>query len=406
MARLPLWLKAVLLAIPGLLLVAGFVLVAVGWYVKGQMQGSGGVLPPSMAAYDVRRYALDVTVDPERERIRGSNRISVEVVADSGIFEIHLDDRLEVHGVQVDDKPAAADHRDGVISVELAEPWRAGSRHQVRIDYEGKPKKALKAPWIDGFVWSRTPSGEPWIGVTGEGDGGDNWWPCKDHPSDEPDEGMEITLTVPAGLVGLSNGRRLAETTNADGTVTSQWRVSTPINNYAVTLNIGPYVPIETAYRGVRGNLDESLVFWSLPGAVNDAERLWRQLPGVLEIFGRRFGEYPFLADKLWAAHAPYLGMEHQTLIAYGGDFTDTEYGFDWLLAHELAHEWWGNKITASDWADFWLHEGFASYSEALLVLDTLGEERFGRQPRLDQAGFCFHTRIVLMLGNKITGLT
>ena len=82
-------------------------------------------------------------------------------------------------------------------------------------------------------------------------------------------------------------------------------------------------------------------------------------------------------ADKLWVAQAPYLGMEHQTIIAYGSGFADNEYGFDELLLHEVAHEWWGNKITASDWADFWLHEGFASYAEALYVLDTLGEERY-----------------------------
>ena len=92
---------------------------------------------------------------------------------------------------------------------------------------------------------------------------------------------------------------------------------------------------------------------------------MWRQMPRILEVLGRRFGEYPFFDDKIWVAHAPYLGMEHQTLVAYGDDFTDNEYGFDDCLLHEVAHEWWGNKITAKDWADFWLHEGFATYAEA-----------------------------------------
>jgi aminopeptidase N len=375
--KLPLWLKAFLLAIPALLLVIFMVLIAVGSYVKHQVHDSGGELRPRMAAYDVRHYALEIAVDPAEKSISGVNRVTVETVAAVDLFEIHLDDRLEVESVAVDGAPAGFVHDDGLVQTELPTPWPAGDRHEVTIRYHGRPKVALRPPWIDGFIWSETPSGEPWIGVTSEGDGGDDWWPCKDHPSDEPDEGMEIALTIPGGLVGLSNGRFLGETANPDGTMTSRWRVGFPINNYCVTVNVGPYEPVEIAYDGVDGRRDERLVFWTLPGAADDARETWRQMPRILRVLGARFGEVPFLADKLWAVHAPYLGMEHQTLIAYGGDFEDNAFGFDELLLHEVAHEWWGNKITASDWADFWLHEGFASYAEALFVLDTAGEERY-----------------------------
>ncbi len=375
--RFPLWLKAALLSIPAVLLIVFLVLIAVGWYVKSQMLASGGPLRPLMAAYDVRRYDLELAVDPNQKSIRGTNRVTVETVAALDQFEIHLDDRLEVGSVDVDGAPAEFDHDDGLIRVDLTKPWAVGDRHAVTIGYQGRPKRALKPPWIDGFVWSETPSGQPWVGVTGEADGGDDWWPCKDHPSDEPDDGMEIALTVPEGLVGLSNGRPLGNVVNADGTVTSRWRVGFPINNYCVTVNIGPYEPVEIAYHGVDGSLDERLVFWAIPETVEDARRLWQQMPGVLATLGHRFGEYPFLADKFWVAHAPYLGMEHQTIVAYGAGFSDNDFGFDELLLHEVAHEWWGNKITASDWSDFWIHEGFASYAEALYVLDTLGEERY-----------------------------
>jgi aminopeptidase N len=375
--RFPFWLKAALLSIPAVLLIVFLVLIALGWYVKSQMLASGGPLRPLMAAYDVRRYDLELAVDPNQKSIRGTNRVTVETVAVLDQFEIHLDDRLEVGSVDVDGAPAEFDHDDGLILVDLPKPWAVGDRHAVTIGYQGRPKRALKPPWIDGFVWSETPSGQPWVGVTGEADGGDDWWPCKDHPSDEPDEGMEIALTVPEGLVGLSNGRPLGNVVNADGTVTSRWRVGFPINNYCVTVNIGPYEPVEIAYHGVDGSLDERLVFWAIPEFVEDARRLWQQMPGVLATLGNRFGEYPFLADKFWVAHAPYLGMEHQTIVAYGAGFSDNDFGFDELLLHEVAHEWWGNKITASDWGDFWIHEGFASYAEALYVLDTLGEERY-----------------------------
>jgi aminopeptidase N len=376
-SRVPFWLKAVLLAIPGVLLVVFFVLISIGWYVQKQQGVSGGALRSAMAAYDVRHYALEVAVDPAARRIAGTNTVSVDVVDSTPVFEIHLDDRLTVGSVSVDDTSSDFEHDNGLIIVELATPWVAGEQHRIEIAYDGQPKTAIRAPWIDGFVWSETPSGEPWVGVTGEGDGGDNWWPCKDHPSDEPDLGMTISLTVPQGLVGLSNGRPMGERTNVDGTVTTEWRVGSPINNYGVTLNVGPYEPIEIAYHGVDGTLDETPIFWAIPEFADEAQVMWRQVPRVLEALGRRFGEYPFFADKLWVVHAPYLGMEHQTLVAYGSDFRDNEFGFDELLLHELAHEWWGNKITASEWGDFWLHEGFASYAEALFVLDTSNEDRY-----------------------------
>ncbi len=377
MARLPFWLKVGLLAVPGLLLLAALVFVAVGWYISGQMRPSGGALAPTMAAYDVRHIDLEIRIDPDKKHLYGRTTTTVEARDTVHRFEIHLDDRLTVADMSVDRSPVIFRHDAGVIGADLPAPWPPGSRHRVEIGYWGRPKTALRPPWIDGFVWSETAHGQPWIGVTSQGDGADNWWPCKDHPSDEPDEGMDIALTVPGGLVGLANGRPLGSTRNADGTETSRWRVGAPINNYAVSINVGPYVPVEAAYHGVDGTLAETVVFWALPEAVDEARVLVQKAPAMIESLARRFGEYPFLGDKLWLVHAPFLGMEHQTLVAYGGDFTDGPFGFDALLLHELAHEWWGNKVTAADWGDVWLHEGFASYSEALYALDTAGERRY-----------------------------
>ncbi len=373
----PRWLKILSLATAILLVAILALLIGTGWYVKHQMLDSGGKLLPSMAAYDVRHYDLAVRVEPTERRISGVNTVSVVVLEPIERFEINLDDRLKVSEVSSDGTSCEYRHGDGLISVELPRPWAAGEQRSVTIRYSGEPKVALRPPWIDGFVWSETPSGAPWIGVTGQGDGGDNWWPCKDHPSDEPDEGMDIALTVPADLVGLSNGRLIEKVGNDDGTVTTRWRVSYPINNYLVTVNIAPYVRIEERYEGIDGTLDEPLVFWALPEYEQYARNTWKQMPKILEVLGRRFGEYPFFDDKFAVAHAPYYGMEHQTLVAYGALFTDNDYGFDDLLLHEVAHEWWGNKITVSDWADFWIQEGFATYAEAIFVLDTLGEKRY-----------------------------
>jgi aminopeptidase N len=218
----PRWLKILTISVAFLLVGILALLIGLGWYVKGQILGSGGRLPASMAAYDVRHYDLSVRVDPAEQRIDGQNTVAVEVLEPIDFFEINLDDRLEVVSVKSAGVSCAFRHADGVIAVELREPWEIGERHEVTITYGGKPKVALRPPWINGFVWSETPSGEPWIGVTSQYDGGDNWWPCKDHSSDEPDEGIDIALTIPSGLVGLSNGRLVEEVDNGDGTVTTK----------------------------------------------------------------------------------------------------------------------------------------------------------------------------------------
>jgi len=383
--RLPRWLLFLGYGLLGLVLLAVGAGLFLRWYVSTGDLDSGGPLRPRQAAYDVRRYELAVAIDPAAKTIRGSNRATVVATATLDRFEIQLDDRLVVARATVDGAAAAFAHSDGLVTAALAVPWTAGERHTVALDYGGAPKVSRKPPWNDGFVWEQTADGRPWVGVTGQGDGGDDWWPCKDHPSDEPDEGMSVALTVPSDLVGLTNGKRISETRNADGTTTSRWEVSYPINNYLVTVNLAPYVAVEETYKGIDGTGSETILFWALPEHVEKARVMWKKAPKMLEVLGKRFGEYPFLRDKYWVAEAPYLGMEHQTLVAYGAEFADNEFGFDALLLHETAHEWWGNKVTARDWGDFWIHEGFGTYAEAVYVNDTLGLEKYleyMRRPR------------------------
>ncbi len=389
------WLRWLLSALLLLVVLA----VGAGLYLRRSWstadQDSGGPLRPLQAAYDVRRYDLAIAVDPATRRVRGSNVATVQALAPLDRFELQLDSRMQVARIAVDGGAAEFTHADGLLTVALAPAWSAGERHAVAIDYAGAPKVARHPPWVTGFVWEKTPSGAPWIGVTGQGDGGDDWWPNKDHPSDEPDEGMSIALTVPSDLVGLTNGRKLGETVNADGTTTSRWEVSYPINNYLVTVNIAPYVPIEATYRGVDDTLAETIVFWAIPEHEAKARELWKKAPEMLAVMARRYGEYPFLRDKYWVAETSYLGMEHQTIVAYGSDFEDNEFGFDWLLLHETAHEWWGNKVTAADWADFWIHEGFGAYAEALYVNDTLGVEKYLEAMRKKRRGIANRKPIV-----------
>jgi aminopeptidase N len=114
-----------------------------------------------------------------------------------------------------------------------------------------------------------------------------------------------------------------------------------------------------------------------LPSRADRADYLLAEILDHLAFFERTLGPYPWRAEKYAVAHTPHLGMEHQTITAYGSTFTPEPDGFDWLHHHELAHEWWGNLVTAPDWNDFWIHEGFGSYMQALYLEDRYGADAY-----------------------------
>jgi aminopeptidase N len=241
---------------------------------------------------------------------------------------------------------------------------RPGDSVAVRIAYRGRPRIAERPPWIGGFQWARTPSGAPWIATTCVNEGADLWWPVKDHPSDKADS-VGITITVPRGLVVATNGQPRGERANPDGTTTFAWMVTTPISNYNVALNIAPYRTITRTFRSVT---EESfpVTYWVLPENYSKGVALMGEIVAHLRFYEELLGPYPFRADKYGVAETPHLGMEHQTIIAYGNQYRKNADGYDELHQHELSHEWFANLVTARDWSDYWLHEGFGSYMQPL----------------------------------------
>ncbi len=341
---------------------------------------SGGPLLPEQAAYDVTYYDLDVTVDPDERAIAGVLTAEANVVNPIRYLVLDLDTVFTISAIDVLDAHGAArsvsfERQVGRLWIDLGRGYEAGEPVRVRVRYAGKPREADNPPWGGGFTWTQTASGEPWIATSLQGEGADLWWPVKDHPSDEPDS-MAIHITVPGTLVAASNGRLRGVTENEGGTKTYHWFISTPINNYNVALNIAPYRTIEGTFRSITGE-EVPATFWVLPEAYEKGQKLFPQILDHLAYFEKMLGPYPFRADKYGVAHTPYLGMEHQTIIAYGSNFSDEPWGYDWLHFHELAHEWWGNLVTAADWKDFWLHEGLAEYMQALYSEELFGEEAY-----------------------------
>jgi len=229
-------------------------------------------------------------------------------------------------------------------------------------------------PWEGGFTWAKTKSNKPWIATSCQGEGADLWWPCKDHPSDKPDS-MDLYITVPSGLYCASNGRLIGQKKHGNSR-TFHWHVSTPISNYCVALNIAPYKIIKKTYKSVAGD-SFPVFFFALPENGAKAKRAFPHFLDHLRFMEETCGPYPFRADKYAVVETPHLGMEHQTIIAYGNHYRLGKDGYDWLHHHEMSHEWWGNLVTCRDWKDMWIHEGIGTYMQALYLERLHGKQAY-----------------------------
>ena len=375
-------------------LIASLTLLVIASTVSAQRElgtratGSGGPLTPEQAAYDVKSYDLNLRLNTTDQTIKGTLIVSARIVQPTRWFVLDLDSPLTVDSVSLisqtltpstplrDSAQALKyERREGKLWIELPMTRQPGENVGVRIAYGGKPRVAPRPPWVGGFVWSKTASGETWLTVACQNDGADVWFPVKDHPSDEADQ-VSLHFTVPQPLVAASNGTLQSIDNNNDGTRTFNWLVTNPINNYNITLNVAPYKTVEDKYTSVTGET-VPVMFWVLPEDYDKGMSLVQKTKDYLRFFEEYLGPYPFRREKVGIVETNHLGMEHQTLIAYGNNFRYDDAGLDWLMFHELGHEWWGNLVTASDWRDMWIHEGFQSFMDTLYLERLRGKDAY-----------------------------
>jgi len=333
--------------------------------LTAQTLNSGGVMPAEQARVHFDHAELHFTIDPAGQSIDASATLSFTAKSATDVLLLDLDRNLPIGGIALDDQPLAAtrwSNPDGRLRIALPAPLASGGKVRVTIRYGGKPHVAKKAPWDGGFVWSHTADGQPWIASAVEGEGCDLFWPCIDHPQGEPDL-VDTYVTVPKTLAAPGNGVLIGITEEGDRH-TYHWRAKHP-DTYAIAINVGPFDVLKADYASRYGNTIP-LEFWYLRGQEAQAKELFAGFPRMLDFFEQEIGPYPFGDEKMGVVETPYLGMEHQTLNAYGNDYKQDGYGFDRLLQHEFAHEWFGNQMTNADWDDMWLHEGFGTYMQPL----------------------------------------
>lgn len=350
---------------------------------KAQGTISGGTVLKEQAAYDVIQYDLKMEIFPDSRYIKAANTISAIVTDELYYFVFDLDTLLKVQHVFLEEMntkvPLNAKFQKGKYWCKLPKNCTKGDILNIRVEYDGNPRSATHAPYQGGFSWNMTENGQHWIATSCQIDGADLWFPCKDYQWDKPDS-VKLSFTVPSGLKAISNGILKDTIINSNHT-TYVWEVRNPINNYAIALNIAPYAQLKDNYTSLYGD-SLNISYWVLPEHLNESKAFYPNVKSYLEFIEATIGPYPFRNEKLGFIEVPFVGMEHQTIIAYGPDYTTKYPGYNYVLFHELCHEWFGNMITSYDWNDFWIQEGLTGYMEALYEEHLNGEK--GYQMKMD----------------------
>ena len=339
---------------------------------------------PERAWWDLKYYNLKVKVDVENKSFTGQNSIYFVGTGNQKEMQIDLQPPMTISGIYYHGRPLEF-RKDGPNAhfVQLPNDFKNGVLDSVNVLFNGSPKVAPRAPWDGGITWSEDAEGKTFAATSNQGIGASIWWPCKDHPADEPDS-LQITVTVPDSLWDISNGQLKSMSIDAAGNRTCTWFVSNPINNYGVNINIGNYVSWDSSYNGLMGKLP--LSFYVLPEDLEKAKVQFNDVYRMLAAFEHWFGPYPFYEDGYKLVQVPYLGMEHQSSVTYGNKFANgylgrdlsgTGWGLKWdfIIIHESGHEWFANNITDADKSDMWIHESFTNYSESLFIEYYYGKE-------------------------------
>ena len=341
-----------------------------------------GSLRPERTCYDVTFYDLYVKIDTAEKSITGRNKIVFKATEAFNTLQLDLFDSMKIISIESYGRELRYRREFNAVFVEMIGWLKAGSMHEITVNYYGKPTIAKRAPWDGGFSWSYDKNGKSWIAVSCEGMGASSWWPCKDYLGDEPDS-MRISCNVPEALRCVANGREEAPEEKHDGTTTYNWLVSYPINNYNVTLNIGDYVSFSDTFIA-DDKTKLALDYYVMRYNLDKARLQFMQVKPMLKCYEKYLGKYPFWNDGYALVETPYLGMEHQGAIAYGNKYltgySGTDYSrigldFDYIIIHESGHEWWGNSVSCRDIADMWIHESFCTYTESIYVECMFGTD-------------------------------
>jgi aminopeptidase N len=305
--------------------------------------------------FDILHYRFDWNIDFDSQSIQGKAILQARsLVDDLSEILIHLADNMMVTEITQNRNPLGFVHQEDQLSIFLDQACQTDDQFEVEIHYQGYPQSGLNFSYHQHqpIIWSLDEPIES-----------REWFPCFDLPSDKAT--AEIRITVPGWMVAASNGNLMDIRENTDGTVTYSWRENYPLATYLISVAATDYETFSDSYTSDAGIMD--VLYFVYPEHLSQALEDFSVTVSMIEFFSEVFGEYPFLDEKYGMAAIPgSASMEHQTCTSYSSRLITGDHSYDWIIAHELAHQWWGDLVTLADWADIWLNEGFATYSDAL----------------------------------------
>ncbi|MGZ5404008.1 MAG: M1 family metallopeptidase [Nocardioides sp.] len=305
------------------------------------------------ASYDVLHYDLRLDYRIERNHLAG--RAELRGVAREDVALIKLDlHGLSVSKVRVDVVPVANyEHKRGKLLVRTRKPIAAGQEFRIAVQYGGKPRPVSDGS--DGMGWEELADG---VLVAGQTNGAPSWFPCNDRPSNKASYRIEVTVASRYHVV--ANGQ-LVSRHRGSGSTTWVHEQPEPMATYLATVQIGAYVAREVPDAPVPMTA-------VLPGdRLDDYEAGFGRQADMMAFFIDAFGPYPFGSyTAVITEDELEIPLEAQGLAIFGSNFLTDDWDSVRLGAHEMAHQWFGNSVTAETWRDIWLHEGFACYAEWL----------------------------------------
>jgi len=320
--------------------------------------------------FDVLHYRIELTIDFTGQTIAGTTRVR-SVVETAGLDHLDLELlALQVDGVTLPDgTPLDFAHASPSLRIELGSAHAAGDTIEVDVAYHGQP--ANEGPSGFGGFYFNTSAGIAYqmaVGLSADPPSmGKYWFPCWDWPCDKAT--AEYHITVPDGKMAVCNGAFIGSRPAADGrSVTWSWSETHQISPHVMSVAACGYVElVDSTYPWIR--------YWVYPNQVTNAATHFSNVHTMMDAFISRYGPYPF--DKFGYASAPKGDMEHQTCVTHLAGTVLPNHTYDWLLAHEMSHQWWGDCVSVNDWRDVWLSEGFATYSEAIFQEYAYGVQTY-----------------------------
>ncbi len=314
---------------------------------------------------DIKYYKINIDIDINNQEIYGSVFIDGQVGIDQpDSIELDLTDQLVVDSVKFDNQNSEFIHQNSIIKIPASISNSEGYDFNIQVFYHGQPAST----GFGSFNFDEH-QGIDHIWTLSEPYGARDWWPCKDDPSDKADS-IDIIVTVPSQQIVVSNGILVEELGLSNDRIKYHWIERYPISTYLVSITTYPYTKWEDEYIGLEGDT-LPLEYYVYPDHYDLNYNNYLLTNQMMQVFAEKFGEYPFMNEKY--GHVEFGrggGMEHQTISSLGG------YS-EWLIAHELGHQWWGNLITCSSFHHIWLNEGFARFSEALWYESSEGVEAY-----------------------------